>query len=78
VKKWDFVRIKKEMSRQHWYSTDLFLIEKVNHHRKLYNFGTDIELINLSTGERISLFDSYIEKLSKEEKTEVKLSLILD
>lgn len=78
MKEGDFVKIKKEMSRQSWYSTDLFLIKKVNHHRKLYNFGTDIELLNLLTGEEISLFDSYVEKLTGEEKREVKLSLILD
>lgn len=78
MKEGDFVKIKKQLSTQIWYSTDFFLIKKVNHHRKLYNFGTDIELINLSTGEMISLFDSYVEKLTQKEKREVKLSLILD
>lgn len=77
MKEGDIVKIKSELKTQSWYVPDYMIVSKVNHHRKLYNFGTDIELVVLESGFKMSLFDSYVEKVPIDIKRNLKIQLIL-
>ena len=77
MKEGDIVKIKSELKTQRWYVPDYMVVSKVNHHRKLYNFGTDTEFIRLGSGLKISLFDSYVEKVPIDVEREIKIQLIL-
>ena len=77
MKEGDIVKIKSELKTQSWYVPDYMVVSKVNHHRKLYNFGTDIEFIRLVSGLKINLFDTYVEKVPIEVERNLKIRLIL-